>query len=847
MILRNLFVRPHYPENLERLYQLAYNLWWSWNYEAINLFYSIDTQLFRETGRNPVRLLCSLSKERIHELSRDRGFLFELEKVWNHFEEYMQYVGSFTRADGSEAPFGEKETIAFFMMECGIHTSIPIYAGGLGILSGDFLKSASDMGLPLTGVGLLYKYGYFTQRINMNGYQEEVYQEFEKQMTPIKEVRGPDGHPAYVAVRMLDDAVKVKLWQLDVGKSTLILLDTDLLDNPPSLRSITHELYVADREKRLQQELVLGLGGLRALDYIGKTPSIFHLNEGHSAFLLIGRLQKLMGEMELPFFKARAMIRASTVFTTHTPVIAGNESFPSDLVRKYLELELKSIGLSFDDLVSLASVEGKKDVFWLPALAIHFARYVNGVSRQHGEVSRRMWAGLFPERHPGEIPIDSVTNGVHISWISEPFTYILNRYIGPDYIHRGEREEIWTGIAEIGDDEIWEAHRKNKLSFVSFIRKKLADEITARGYSPGRVLKMTRPLNPEYLTVAFARRFATYKRPTLILKDKERLKRILTNPKKPVQLVFAGKAHPADGVGKNMIREVIEFARSYEVEDRVVFLENYDIHLARHLVWGVDVWLNTPVRDMEASGTSGMKAAMNGVLNLSTPEGWWLEGYNGANGWSLNAGQYYGHSDLQEAAEANQIYDLLEHEVTDAFYERNEAGIPEQWVKMMKESLSSVCQRFSMNRVLANYLSHLYMPALYQCSRINADNRKLLSVAQEEAALLQRHWKAISITKFEFARDVSNLVEGEAIPVDCVVHYGDAPHELCKLELFCARGQPAEIRTVPLEFVRRDGPTALYSGVFTAESCGVQGVNVRIRPANDIVADMHPEMIKWRD
>lgn len=848
MIFKNIFVFPDYPENLHKLFKIAYNLWWTWNYEAVNLFYRINAQLFREVNHNAVKFLHLLPKEKIKALAKDKGFLFELDKIWQKFNEYIKYVESFKSEDGNEYGLSESDAIACFSMEYGVHESLPIYAGGLGILFGDYLKRASDIGLPVIAVGLLYKYGYFNQRITFEGQQEEVLEEFENQFTPIKEIRSPNGEPAYIEVQMMDESIKVKLWKVDVGKVKLILLDTDIEDNPPHLRDIANELYIADREKRLQQEMVLGLGGIKAFESMGINPKIYHLNEGHSAFLIIGRLQKLMKKEGFSFSEAHALIRASTVFTTHTPVIAGNENFKTELIKKYLEPEIKPLSISFDQLVSYGFVEGKKDVFWLPAFAISFSRYVNAVSEQHKEVSRKMWANIFPQRPLIEIPINYVTNGVHISWVSEPFVYIFNRYIGSDFIVCDEKQERWKNIYSIPDEEIWEAHRKNKNVLLRFIRKKIAEGYAAKGYSHAKALKITNIFNQEYLTIIFAKRFASYKRATLILKDKDRLKKILTNSEKPVQLIFAGKAHPADESGKKMIKEIIDFARDYEVEDKVIFLENYEINMARHLIWGADIWLNTPIRDNEASGTSGMKAAMNGVLNLSALEGWWKEGYNRKNGWAISAGEISTNWELQEIAEANQLYELLEEEITELYYERNQAGIPEEWVKMMKESMCSICQHFNMNRVLVDYLKKLYLPCRKDYERIRGNDYKLLKEAMGEEEEVLKHWETIKILYFSTDIDKrENVKEGENVNVECQVHLGEAPTDIFKVELFYLISTEQNYKIIPMHLEKKENNTGYYRCSFIIEIHGLQNINVRIKPANEIVEDIHPELIKWKE
>jgi len=844
MILKNIFVYPRLPKSLSKLHQLAYNLWCSWNYGTINLFYRIDAQLFRASNHNPIQFLLNLPKERIRELEADKGFLFELDEVWEHFQQYLAYGEQFTTpAGGTLEP---TDAVAYFSMEFGLHECIPIYGGGLGVLSGDFLKAASDLNLPLVGIGLIYKYGYFTQRINTKGEQEEQFVEFDNHMIPVHELRGPDGEKVYVDMQMLGQPLKIKLWQIDVGKTRLILLDTDVEENPPHLRDITYELYVADRTKRLQQELVLGIGGVGALERLGIEPKTYHINEGHSAFLILARLQRLMQRHGLGFIEAMAIIRASTVFTTHTPVIAGNENFETDLVREYLENDVQSLGLSFDDLASRAFINNDAKTFWLPVFAIRFSRYINAVSKMHCDVSRHMWAGLFPDRPESELPIDYVTNGVHHSWLSEPFVELLNRYIGPEYVRCRSDPQRWAKIQTIDDDEIWQTHHRNKQSLITFVRKKLADDLAARGYIESKILKLTRALNPEYLTIVYARRFARYKRATLILRDKDRLAKILSNSTKPVQLIFAGKAHPADTLGKNMIKEIIDFARDYQLEDRVIFLENYDINVARHLAWGADVWLNNPVRENEASGTSGMKAAMNGVLNLSVLDGWWPEGYNGKNGWAIRGAEHNHQFEMQEAAEAGQIYDLIEAEITELFYDRNEAGIPVRWVQMMKESISSIGCQFNMNRVLADYIDKFYMPSKVTRNELSRENYEPLKRALRGSQQILANWDKIVITGFATSVDKQDMVtEGERIEVSCVVDLRGAPADLFTVELFCLLQDRNEHRTLPMQPRDAEKAPGVFECTVEATGRGLLSMNARIKPSDPILQDLYPDLVKW--
>lgn len=840
--LRKIFVYPSYPENLGKLFEIAYNFWWSWDYEALNLFYRMDPDLFREVEHNPIKFLYLLPKEKIERLSSDSGFLFELEKVWRKFEEYK----NLRKTSHYESGIKGSGPIAYFCMEFGIHESFPIYAGGLGILAGDFLKSASDMGIPMIGVGLLYKYGYFTQKVNSLGVQEELFIEFENHYTPAREARKEDGTPLYVEVPILKENVKAKVWSVDVGINKLLLLDTDIPENSEEMRKITHELYVADKELRIKQEILLGLGGIKILKVLNLHPTIYHLNEGHSAFLIIGRLQSLIKERGFSFSSAMAIIKNSTVFTTHTPVIEGNENFPVSLIEKYLREEIESLGIPFGEFVKYGIADDPK-IFWLPAFAIRFSNFVNAVSRQHRDVSSRMWKSLFPQRHVSEVPINYVTNGVHVSWISESFTNLFNRYLGRDWIIHSEDEKIWEKVRRIPDEEIWDAHMKNKRLLSSFIRRKLASQYAETGFSHITLERLTGYYNPEALTIVFARRFAPYKRPTLILRDKNRLKKILKDPKKPVYLIFAGKAHPADERGQEMIKEIISFIRENDLEDRVFFLENYDMGMARYLVWGADVWLNTPEPELEASGTSGIKAAMNGVLHLSTHEGWWKEGYNGKNGWVITEGKFHQNPDFRASAEANQIYSLLEEEIVELYYRKNDAGIPEGWVEMMKESISSIASSFNMNKVLTNYLEKFYIPSWREYERISRDNYRVLKDAEEEEKVLLRYWDKLKIIDFRTDVNLNWVVEGQKISAVATVYLSGIPPELISVEVFYLYNHEVDFEVIPMELESIEGETGRYATSFFIKGYGPQRMGVRLCPSSSLLRSLHPELVIWKE
>ena len=841
MILRNIFVYPRYPEQLRRLFYFAYNLWSLWDTEALQLFYRIDPGLFRQLNKNPVKFLYSVPLERLEELSKDEGFLHDLDKIWKRYERYADTSTEFREL------FKDK-LIAYFSMEYGLHQSVPIYAGGLGMLSGDHLKGASDLGLPIIGVGLFYRYGYFHQKININGFQEEEYIDSNVYHMPVKELNTIDGESIYVDLKILETTIKIKVWLVNVGRVKLLLLDTNLEDNPPEYRRITEYLYDARRDVRILQELLLGFGGMKVLEAIQVKPDVFHLNEGHSAFLLIQRLRNLMLNEGYSYEQAHTLIKSTTVFTTHTPVEAGNENFPTETVEKYLKDKIADLDVPLERVLKLGMLHDHK-TFWLPAFAIRCAAYINGVSKIHAEVSRSMWQGLFPRRLKCELPIRHITNGVHHSWLSEHMRYLFERYLGPDYHMLGGGDRQLSKILKMPDEEVWEAHTKRKREMIAFLRTAMETYYAERGYSPVKIKKLREILNPQFLTVGFARRFTAYKRPNLVLRDRERLKTILTNPDRPIQLIFSGKAHPADTTGKNIIKEIIDFAREFEVEDRVVFVENYNRSVAAHLVQGVDVWLNTPLKPYEASGTSGMKAGMNGVLNFSVMDGWWPECYNGKNGWEIKSAKLHDHSEMRDIIESNQIYDLLEYEIATKFYDRDEHEIPREWVAMMKESIYTVYRDFNINRMLEEYSRGSYLPAIAKRASLLADNQKRLRQIIDNVQKVQSVWSKVYIK--DVFTDVDKkeiLFTDDRINVECYVYLDDADPALLEVELFYLLQEDEECETAGLRFVEKyKDKVGKYEGSVSLKSSGVQSFGIRIVPADGDVRELYPELIKWRE
>lgn len=850
MPMRSFYVKPHMPDRLKPLFELAYNVWTTWDQEAIRLFDRIDPSLFRRLNKNPVEFIHYLGTERLRELANDPGFLFELEQVWYKFITYLSFEGTYLTDGGEEKAFGKTDIIAYLSMEFSLHESIPIYSGGLGILAGDYLKAASDVGLPLIGFGLLYRYGYFSQRINMHALQEEEYKENIWRLKPVEEVFDPEGQPVVFEVPLKNNQVKVKLWKVNVGRTTLYLMDTNVPDNPPEIQAITNMLYDPNRDDRIEQELILGRGARLAMRRLGLEPRVYHLNEGHSAFLVLERLKELMLEQKLGFEEAANLIRHSTVFTTHTPVIEGNEHFDRDLVVEYIQDDLKELGLPLARFLRLGQVDDKGKTFWLPALAIRFARYINGVSPIHAQVSRRMWHPLFADLHEREIPITSVNNGVHLpTWMSKDIAFLFDRYVGPDYLHKAEDPKVWERVAVIPDAELWEAHQRAKRDLISFVRRRLGAEMERKGFAQSKIREVEDVLSPSVLTIGFARRFAPYKRANLILQDPDRLKRILLNPDRPVQVIMSGKSHPADTEGKRIMQEILHFIRDHDLETKFVFVEDYDMDVGRHLVQGVDVWLNTPLKPLEASGTSGMKAGVNGALNMSVMDGWWPECYNGRNGWAITAGEKIDNLEAKALAEANQIYELLEEEITAVYYDRSEGDLPRGWIEWMKNSIDTVGRGFNIHAMLRGYLYSFYLQETETLKRLTADDGRDLKALTELKGTIDRFWNKLYIKDFFSSIDDRVPAVEDEVSVDCYVFMDDAPAELITAEVVYSYGQDnGHLERIGLEFAEAyPDKVAKFSGRFKLREPGLQEMGVRIRPTDELFFDTHPKYVRWAD
>jgi starch phosphorylase len=699
------------PPRIQRLGELAFNLWWVWNPEAQNLFAQIDKFLWEKTSHNPVAFLHQVQRAQLNAVTSGKNFLDSYDRILAAFDEYMRTEKTWFQENHLEL---RTKTAAYFSFEFGLHESLPVYAGGLGVLAGDHLKEASDLGIPLVAVGFIYNQGYFVQKISEDGWQETRNQILDFQQMPIFELTDDKGKPVKITLELTGRIVTARIWQVQVGRIPLYLLDTNLEENTPSDRDLTARLYTNDPETRIVQEILLGIGGVRALRTLGEDPSIWHMNEGHSAFLVLERLHEQISQ-GLSFDQAKEFVRKGNIFTTHTPVPAGNDVFQSWLVEKYFSQFWAEMKITRDQFIGLGSQqESWGQSFSMPVLALKLSSHANAVSELHGRVSRQMWQFLWPETEVDEIPIRHVTNGVHVgSWLARRQRVLYDRYLGPQWWERMDDPEAWAAIDNIPAGELWAVRRHLRRKLLTFIEDRARKQWLSGTISPVQVVAGGVLLDPYALTIGFARRFATYKRGNLAFSDFDRLLHIINNTNTPVQIIFAGKAHPADEPGKMVIQQVYRAVKDSRSGGRLVFLEDYDMNMARYLVQGVDVWMNTPRRPNEASGTSGMKAAMNGVLNFSVLDGWWREGYNGKNGWAI--GQDGDMTDLgeQDAADAESLYSVLENEIVPCFYgSRSPDNLPQEWIGRIKESIRTLAPQFSTRRMVKEYLENFYLPIL---------------------------------------------------------------------------------------------------------------------------------------
>jgi starch phosphorylase len=695
----------------ERLRALSRNLWWTWHPEVAALFRELDPIRWRQLAHNPIALLSEFPAERLEARVDELVLRSQIHGAYRRLSEYLS---SETTWGATHAGVLRVRPVAYFSAEFGLHESLPIYSGGLGVLAGDHVKSASDLDVPLVGVGLFYAQGYFLQRLDRDGWQREESLTVDVKQLPLEPALGPDGAPIAVKIDTRAGSIAARIWMLRVGRSTLLLLDSDVEGNRPEDRQLTAHLYGGDHRIRIRQELLLGVGGVRALQALGIHPAVFHLNEGHSAFAPLEVIRARMAAEGLSFEAALREVTSHTVFTTHTPVPAGHDRFPADLIEEHLGPLRDALDLSHEQLMGLGRVHAgdAAEPFCMTVLALRAARRANAVSALHGRVSRAMWSSLWPGRGEDEVPIGHITNGVHApSWLAPAMHALYDRYLGPDWEQRSGEPEVWSGIAGVDDSELWETHQVLKGRLLDFARRRCARQAERRGEPADAVEEARQALSREALTIGFARRFATYKRATLIFRLLERVARVVNDPVFAVQFVFAGKAHPRDDPGKQALRDVAQLSRDPRFAGRVVFIEDYDIDVARHLVQGVDVWLNVPRRPLEASGTSGQKVVLNGGLNLSVLDGWWAEAYDGSNGFGIGQGETHVLPEVQDARDAEALYATLEQEVIPLYYDRDFDGLPLAWIARMKRAIRTLGWRFNSNRMVMDYVRQCYLPA----------------------------------------------------------------------------------------------------------------------------------------
>ncbi|MEW6755330.1 MAG: alpha-glucan family phosphorylase [Candidatus Latescibacterota bacterium] len=845
--ISRLHVIPDLPANLTPLWDLAYNLWWTWNQETMRVLQQIDPDAWVACERNPMRFLSSLSQVRLDELARDGALVRRIEHVLTLFERYRARP---TWYDQAHADSGLQ--ISYFSAEFGLTESLRIYSGGLGVLAGDHLKSASDLGLPLVGLGLMYRQGYFHQALNPDGWQAEHYPESNPDHMPVRAAARPDGKPLVIEVPFAQGPVRARLWLVQVGRVPLYLLDTNVEGNAPGDREITARLYGGDREMRIRQEILLGIGGMTALGALGIQPTICHMNEGHSAFLGLERIRTLMREHGLSFAAAREIGTLGNVFTTHTPVAAGNDWFPPDLVEKHLHHYREQLGLSRDEFLGLGRVNpnDQSGDFCMTVLALRLSASANGVSQLHGGVSRRMWSGLWPELDAQEVPIASITNGVHMqSWASLEMAELFDRHLGEDWRYAQPDAPVWERVQQIPDRELWDTHQVRRRRLVEYVRHHLRQQLGRQGVPPAKAELSLHLLDPEALTIGFARRFATYKRGNLIFRNIERLAALFRDRDRPVQILYSGKAHPHDNPGKELIRQIVHLARQEPFAGRVFFLQDYDMNVARFLVQGCDVWLNNPRRPQEASGTSGMKASLNGVLNVSVLDGWWAEACRMHAGWGIGLGEEYEDLTYQDEVESSALYDLLETEVVPLFYTRDTSGLPRGWIARMKETIARLAPYFNTNRMVREYVDGVYLPNHRHWVSLGTNLQRIGQLTRWKAYVRSK-WPAVRIAGVE-ASPPSPLKVGMQVPVKAMVQLGELTPDEVRVELYMGRlnaqHEIEEPVTLPLRHVceETDG-VHVFQGEYPCARPGTHGYTLRVVPYHpDLRRPVELGLARW--
>ncbi len=837
-IVGQLSVFPKLPEKINRLQDIANNLWWSWTPDAQDLYSQMDPALWTAVNQNPVKFLRSVDQTKVDNLAKDKKYISAYKAVVREFDAYMAPDAStwFNRTHADKLD----QVIAYFSAEFGLHEALPIYSGGLGILSGDHCKEASDLGLPFIGVGFLYPQGYFTQSIDNTGKQQASYEKIDFAEVPATPALDPQGKQVLINVDLPGRTVYAKVWRIQVGRIPLFLMDTDVERNAPQDRDLSARLYGGDHEMRVSQEVVLGIGGVRALRALGYNPSVWHMNEGHSAFLGLERIrEKVQGE-GLTFAQAVEAVRSNSVFTTHTPVAAGNDAFGFELIEKFFWQYWGQLGISREQFLAFARWElAWGPQFSMTVLALRLSAFHNGVSELHGHVSREMWKNLWPDTPVDQVPITHVTNGVHTkTWIVQELRNLYAKYLSADWLEEIDDDKIWAKATSIPSGELWSVHNLRKAKMVDFVRNRVKKQYIRFGEGPVRVNQASKLLDPNALTLGFARRFATYKRATLLFRDEARLKAILNNPDRPVQIVFSGKSHPADEPGKALIQRVYELSQTPDYAGKIVFVENYDMNVARHLISGVDVWVNTPRRPYEASGTSGEKAAMSGVPNFSILDGWWREAYDGENGWAIGEEREYKDLDTQDEADALSLYALLEDEIVPRFYNRDADGIPQGWIETMMASIRTCAPQFSMKRMVKDYVSDLYLPAAAGRQAIQGNDYAQAKALAGWKKAVREAWSSVHV----YVPNVGNVstTVNESVAITAHVRMERLSPTDIAVEIVAGvrKGEDFDNPVViPMTVTGSENGAVVYTGNLSPANSGKLAIGVRVRPNHPAMLD----------
>ena len=840
---KSVMVTRHLPDELSGLETLSRNLWWCWNDNAKALFKYVDPDLWHKSGHNPMEILDNVSLKRYNELVKDEGFLSCLEEVMTDFNGYM-----------SKKVARKEPSVGYFCMEYGLDSSLKIYSGGLGILAGDYLKETSDMNVNLVAVGLFYRYGYFTQRLTPQGNQVADYQTQDFLKTPAEPVLNEDGSWKIIKLNMQGRDLCARIWRVEVGRTDLYLLDTDFEDNIPEDRQITYQLYGGDWENRLKQEILLGIGGIRALRSLGLHPTIYHYNEGHAAFAGLERLRECIQDDHLSFSEAMELVRASGLFTTHTPVPAGHDAFTEDVLGKYLGQYPKTIGIDWRTLMSLGKIDpdNHEEKFSMSILAANMSQNVNGVSMLHGKVSQEIFSNMYPGYLPEELYISYVTNGVHYpTWTSKLWKNIHSGVFGPEFQTHHYDKKCFEGIYNVPDEEIWSARKFLKKELMDTIMERLSDPGRSAHYTPRQIVTIKERMREDVLTIGFARRFATYKRATLLFSDLDRLDAIVNNPRCPVQFVFAGKAHPADGAGQDLIKQVVEISKQDRFLGRIIFVPGYDITLAKRLVQGVDVWLNNPTRPLEASGTSGEKAAMNGVMHFSVLDGWWVEGYKEGAGWALPQENTYDDANYQNELDAATIYATIENQIAPTYYDLDkDSGLSTTWIGYIKNTIAKVACNFTTNRMLTDYCDHFYLPQSARFNELAADGAKLAREIAAWKKMVRDEWDNIRVISFTQPNAAYVLSHDKMLKSEVTLDLGRLKPEDIGVETVFAssdvKGTLHIQEVCELEMIKCENNIATYQTMVLPERTGMYQVGTRIFPKNPRLPHRQDfPLVKW--